>query len=519
MPRLRSNRHQVASGEVTIDQALRDRLLLGSALGNSNSWASWLAVLRASFGLPLSASQQTIFQQVAGGREPPSKRVKELWCVVGRRSGKSRMAAAVACYLATFVHHRLAVGETGFVLVIAASQSQAQTVFGYCLGFLQSSPVLSQEIASTTSSEIRLRNGIVIAIHSSSFRNVRGRTLVACVFDEAAFWRDDTASANPDTETYRAVKPSLMTTSGCLVSISTPYRKLGLLHQKHRDHYGVPGDEVLVVQGKSTDFNPLLSEDSINQALADDPEGSRAEWEATFRSDLSAFLDDTAIECAIDHSRPLELPPRHGVRYFAFADPSGGRHDAFTVCLGHQQGDGFVCDVIRGTRPPFDPVEVTKGYAALLKDDYRLTSVVGDNFSAEWVVAAFKDAGVKYLRSEHPKSQLYLECLPLFTRGLISIPDLPPLLKELRLLERQTHRSGKDTVDHGKRGSDDYANALCGCAAYATKRGTYRSDMSWVFGDTPTEATAATRMGDNEYQRRQRAAYVLSGGGTRPTWS
>lgn len=328
-----------------------------------------------------------------------------------------------------------------------------------------------------------------------------------------AFFRSDEL-ANPDIETYRAIKPSLMTTNGMLVSISTPYRKVGLLHQKHRDHYGVAGDEVLVVQGKSTDFNPTLSQASIDQALADDPEGSRAEWEAEFRTDLASFLDDAAIECAVDHSRPSELPPRASVRYFGFVDPSGGRHDAYTLCIGHRQGDGFVADVVRGTRPPFDPVQVTSNYAAVLKEYGGLTSVVGDNYSAEWAVSAFKDQGIKYVRSEHPKSQLYLECLPLFTRGLISIPDLPPLLKELRLLERQTHRSGKDTVDHGKRGSDDYANALCGCAAYATKRGSYRSDLSWVFGDPPA---ASDRMEfDNEYQRRQRAAYILSGGLLRP---
>jgi hypothetical protein len=508
----------VATGDITVDQALRDRLLLGAALGNANSWASWLAVLRASFGLELSPAQQTIFAQVAGGREPPTKRVQELWCVVGRRSGKSRMAAACAVYLATFVQHRLAVGEIGHVLVVSASQAQSQTVFQFALGFLQASPVLRQEIVSTTASEIRLKNNIVIAIHSSSFRNVRGRTLAACILDESAFFRSD-ESANPDIETYRAIRPSLLTTNGLLVSISTPYRKLGLLHQKHRDHFGVPGDEVLVVQGKSTDFNPLLSSESIDQALSDDPEGSRAEWEAEFRSDLSSFLDDTAIECALDHSRPLELPPRASVRYFGFCDPSGGRHDAFTLCLGHKQGDGYVADVVRGVKPPFDPQQVAANYAGLLKE-YRLSSVTGDSYSAEWVTSAFKDCGVRYQRSEHPKSQLYLETLPLFARGLISLPDLPPLIRELRLLERQTHRSGKDTVDHPRRGSDDWANATLGCAAYATKRGSYRSDLSWVFGDTPTATTTAARMEcDNEYQRRQRAAYVLSGAGTRPDWS
>ena len=33
----------------------------------------------------------------------------------------------------------------------------------------------------------------------------------------------------------------------------------------------------------------------------------------------------------------------------------------------------------------------------------------------------------------------------------------------MRLLERHTHRSGKDTVDHGRGLHDDYANAVCGC--------------------------------------------------------
>jgi hypothetical protein len=29
-------------------------------------------------------------------------------------------------------------------------------------------------------------------------------------------------------------------------------------------------------------------------------------------------------------------------------------------------------------------------------------------------------------------------------------------------LERHTHRSGKDTVDHGRGGHDDHANVVCG---------------------------------------------------------
>ena len=90
----------VSLSHVTIDQALRDRNLLGAALGGSTTWGVWIAVLRAAFGLPLSEEERTAFDAVAGGREPPQERVRELWCVIGRRSGKSRVAAALADFVA-----------------------------------------------------------------------------------------------------------------------------------------------------------------------------------------------------------------------------------------------------------------------------------------------------------------------------------------------------------------------------------------------------------------------------------
>ena len=65
-----------------------------------------------------------------------------------------------------------------------------------------------------------------------------------------------------------------------------------------------------------------------------------------------------------------------------------------------------------------------------------------------------------------PKSQIYLEVAPAFNRHLIEIPDIPKLTRELRLLERRVHRSGRDSVDHGTAANDhdDYANAMCGAA-------------------------------------------------------
>jgi hypothetical protein len=162
-----------------------------------------------------------------------------------------------------------------------------------------------------------------------------------------------------------------------------------------------------------------------------------------------------------------------------------------------------VLDVQRGAVPPFDPQQVTKGYAKLLRE-YRLHEVTGDNFAAEWVATAFKDAGTKYVRAEKAKSQLYLEAQTLFARGGISLPNHPVLLRELRLLERRTHRSGRDTVDHGARGYDDFANAALGCAALTMARG-YRTSLDWVCSD-------AELGGLNRQQQLMENLYILRGG-------
>jgi hypothetical protein len=501
---------------VNIDRALTDRHLLGAALGDLAPWSTWRTALKAAFALPLDDDERAVFAQIAGGRPPPQNRVDEFWAIISRRSGKSRIAAALGVYLACFVPRRLAPGEVGEVMVIAASAAQAQVVFKYIVGFLEASPILRQEIVSVTADEVRLRGNIVLGVRAGNFRTIRGRTLLACLVDEVSFLRDET-SAYADIETYRAVLPALATTGGMLIGISTPYRRLGLLYQKHRDYYGQDDPHTLVVAGNSRQFNPTLDTEVIARAIAADPEAARAEWEGEFRTDISAFLDEATIEAAIDFARPSELPPLHKARYSAFVDASGGRGDAYTIAIAHKEGDRAIIDVIRGRHPPFDPQSVTAEFAALAKQ-YRVTKVTGDNYSADWVTTAFKDCGVRYQRSERPKSQLYLECLPLFTRGLITIPDHARLTRELRLLERRTHRSGKDSVDHGRNGSDDYPNAVCGAAVHVTQRGQYDTSLDWVLG--PDEPAAATRMEcDNEYQRRQRAAYVLSGGGTRPRWS
>ena len=253
-----------------------------------------------------------------------------------------------------------------------------------------SSPILRRLVVSENTDELRLIGNISIAVHTNNYRTIRGRTLLACIFDEVAFWRDETTSL-PDVETYRAVLPALATTGGMLVGISSPYAQRGLLHAKHRDHFGAADDRVLVVQAGTRAFNPTIDELVLEEAQRDDPESAAAEWDGQFRNDLSTFIDPAIVLRGIDpgvRERPFDQ--RH--RYFAFCDPSGGAHDAMTIGIAHVEGERAILDCLREVRPPFDPSDVVLEFVRLL-GRYRISTVTGDRYAAEWVVGPSRCMG------------------------------------------------------------------------------------------------------------------------------
>jgi antitoxin (DNA-binding transcriptional repressor) of toxin-antitoxin stability system len=106
----------------------------------------------------------------------------------------------------------------------------------------------------------------------------------------------------------------------------------------------------------------------------------------------------------------------------------------------------------------------------LLKS-YRVTAVSGDRFAGGFAAEAFKQHGLRYSPNAKPKSDLYLDLLPLLNSGGIVLPKHGRLLAQLVALERRTARSGKDSIDHGPGAHDDVANAVAGAALLARKPG------------------------------------------------
>jgi hypothetical protein len=333
-------------------RALTDPALFGSVVGGE-SWLAWRSLLIAFMGEELTAVEREVFKRLTGRESESLTRCEELWAVIGRRGGKTRAAAVLAAYLASCIDYSdvLAVGERGVIPFLAASQKQAAVGFNYVCGLFDTLPMLSGMVENRTTDTLALNNGIDIEIRPASFRTARGITAAAAIADEVAFWRSDT-SANPDTEILNALRPSLATTGGPLIVISSPYSKRGELYSTYKRDFGPDGDSlILVAQGKSRDLNPLLSPRVIERAIERDESAARAEYFAEFRSDIENFISRDVAEAAVVEGR-FELAPVSGVEYIGFCDPSGGSSDSFTLQLHTTLvKTSFLMLCVSGSRP------------------------------------------------------------------------------------------------------------------------------------------------------------------------
>jgi hypothetical protein len=447
-------------------EAMDDPQLFGRWF-RSEKWWPWRAALAALFGLSEELRDRALTLYVDSTRRKalPSGPAREGWLIVGRRGGKSLIAAFVAVYTACFRDYSavLAPGERGTLMVLAADRRQARVVFGYIEGFIDGVPMLKKLVESRTKEAIHLTNGISIEVHAANFRSVRGYTLVGVICDELAFWRSDD-SANPDSEILNALRPGMATVpDALLLVISSPYARRGELWKAYREHAGQKGD-VLVWQAPSATMNPTLDPKLIERAYADDPVAAGAEYGAEFRADVESLVTREVVEAAVVPGR-FELPPDRKARHVAFCDPSGGSSDSMTLAIAHAEGPTEarvgVLDCLREVRPPFNPEQVVAEFASLLKR-YGARRVRGDRYGAEWVSQSFGRAGITYEPSVRSKSDIYRELLPALNSRRVELLEHPRLLAQLVGLERRTSRGGRESIDHMPGAHDDVANAAAG---------------------------------------------------------
>ena len=195
-------------------------------------------------------------------------------------------------------------------------------------------------------------------------------------------------------------------------------------------------------------------------------------------------LDGLLIESCVDRGT-LVRPPVPRTLYVSFVDPSGGAYDSFTAAVAHVDGDMAILDCLIEVKAPCNPVAAASQISAVLKT-YGIHSTVADKFGSGFAVDAFGKEGIRLDHSEHDRSQLYLECMPLLTSGRVRLLDNRRLVAQFGNLERRSFSSGKQVIDHGVGGHDDLANAVAGALVLAAGKGV--NFMSLITNETLARA-------------------------------
>lgn len=470
---------------MNILKAISDRNLFRPFFGEDlQSWKPWAVALRCLYGLPIKTPKAKELVERCTGRNAemlPSQGFSTALLLVGRRSGKSRIAGVIGAFESLFGGHetKLAKGESGIIPIISPTRYQSSIVWKY-LHAIFSTPLLKQEVADEREIEkiLVLRNGIEIRILTGDWRTVRGPSVVCAIIDECCFLGlSEESKVRSDSELVRALRPALITTKGKLIAISSKYSRKGWAYgqwlRQHGCNQGVSPSFVqtwttLVWDSPSKVMNPTLPQSEIDAAYQEDPQAARSEFGGEWRDDVSEFVPRSLVESLVIKGRK-ELLPRNSLSYFGFSDVSGGRSDAAALAIAHREERKVILDFLRVWPAPHNPHEVIGEQADELKR-FGLRKVTGDNFAAEFVAAAFRACGIAYTKSDLAKSLLYRELLPVLCSAEIELLDNETLIDQIAGLERRTRSGGNDIIDHPTNGKDDAANAVAGVAACAGQR-------------------------------------------------
>ncbi len=130
-------------------------------------------MLKVAFALPMSKEDRATFAELAGGREPPKRRVKELVVVAGRRARKDSVAAAIVTWIAVIERGhvgRLSPGERATVTLIACDREQARIVREYSGSYFAAIPEFASPVELETTASLEQTNGVEIVVVTNSYR-------------------------------------------------------------------------------------------------------------------------------------------------------------------------------------------------------------------------------------------------------------------------------------------------------------------------------------------------------------
>ena len=306
-------------------------------------------------------------------REQDGKERHEIILVLGRRSGKSAIAAIVASYEVYKLlcrgypqtYYGLPAGSEIRLFCIANDKDQASIVYGDVQGHAEAIDYFKSSITNSTLTFMKFRTEsdrkkfgkdsnkgtIVAAFKSSIARGLRGRGVICTILDEIAFFINDGKSSAE--KIYRAMNPSLATFSpkdpknrhkpigsssdGRMILISSPDARDGFFYNQYQLAMSKSrgAADMLVIQAPTWEVNPTILPSYYEKEYYKDPRAFMTEYGAEFSDRVRGWIEDAKdlTDCIEPKLRPRTRgSPRE--MHFAGVD-FGLSNDGTSIALTH----------------------------------------------------------------------------------------------------------------------------------------------------------------------------------------
>jgi Terminase large subunit, ATPase domain len=425
--------------------------------------ASQKVCLTSIYGLPLRPDELQIYQRGTGRPIYNAAEQREITIIAGRRSGKTGKLAAPICCFEAFRDHGLPPGEEAHVMLLAPTLKQARIAFRYIRDYLRNSPVLTKRIVRITKEEIVLDNGVVIGCYPCTYDGVRGRTIIAVICDELAFWSDEEDSANPAEEVIAALRPGMATVRNPkLVKISTPFGKTGLLWREFQQRSEL---DYPVWRLSTQEMNPTIDTSFLEHERRRNEEEFCREYLGEFTDSINGWITPEILDPCIIRGRQ-QLPSMPKVRYMAALDPAS-RHDDFALAILHESAEGKIAvdKITRWTGTKSAPLvfEFVLGEVRDILSLYGLNSAIGDQFYFDVLNQYFLKLGIYYesrVFSANTRATIFGNMKQLLLSQKIELLDDPELIRQFRRLREQKTARGQIDVRPIGGALDDLAVAV-----------------------------------------------------------
>lgn len=379
-----------------------------------------------------------------------SGRYREVILALGRRSGKSLMAALIAVHDAAFrdLTAYLRQGEARNVVCVASSREQARLLLTYCRELVAGSPLLRDLVETDSGDSLTIRQphtGARVSIRAlpCSARSGRGLAISSLVCDELSHWTSESEGFQCQDRVVGSLRPALaqFQSHSRLLVLSTPWGRSDLFFRLFEQASSGEHSDMLAVTLPTRDVNVTLDQAFFDAERAKDPETFRGEYGAEFLASGASFLGHERITAAVDPDR-FELPPDVVVSPVAALDVAFAKDPFALAIVGRDPEDRGRLRLVlaRSWRPDGEELGFTAvlGEVSEICKRHGVRRVVVDQHASVPVREFLQRQGLlaeERTASQASKSQVFQTLKALLYSGRIELYPHAELIAELARLE------------------------------------------------------------------------------------